>query len=317
MDLRTGRVIGQERLLPPGGDAKSTLRHVEPLGAGKYSLSWSDGAASLVEIVAQRANRKDAHAARYAVRSLASIPARPDAKPRPAVAASDATTGRGFIRRSDAGAITRAARLSDGTIAILRQVTTETPMGDEEVNTHQTVLREDIIAHIRTMTMDREGSTLYAGTDDGRLVRWQLDEKGEVAHREVVRAFADGRAITALALVLGDVSLAVGDAKGELTIWSPVNADGTRKLRLIHQLQPHAKRHPRDSALRPQQVDRSASSADGVVHLDHMTSERHLLRLRLWCRRLACRERRRDACTTSGFRAARRCPAGAGCLRRR
>ena len=43
------------------------------------------------------------------------------------------------------------------------------------------------------MTMDREGNTLYAGTDDGRLVRWQLDEKGDVANREVVRAFPDGR----------------------------------------------------------------------------------------------------------------------------
>ena len=105
------------------------------------------------------------------------------------------------------------------------------------------------------MTMDREGNTLYAGTDDGRLVRWQLDEKGEVAHREVVRAFADRRAITALALVLGDVSLAVGDAKGGLTTWFPVNADGTRKLRLIHQLQPHQSADPSDSALRPQQVD--------------------------------------------------------------
>ena len=145
---------------------------------------------------------------------------------------------------------------------------------------YQTVLREDIIAHIRAMTMDREGSTLYAGTDDGRLVRWQLDEKGEVAHREVVRAFADGRAITALALVLGDVSLAVGDAKGGLTTWSPVNADGTRKLRAIHQLQPH------QSAIReilPSGRNKSilSLSDDGVVHLDHMTSERHLLSIAL------------------------------------
>ena len=130
------------------------------------------------------------------------------------------------------------------------------------------------------MTMDREGNTLYAGTDDGRLVRWQLDEKGEVAHREVVRAFADGRAITALALVLGDVSLAVGDAKGGLTTWSPVNADGTRKLRLIHQLQPH--QSPIREIL-PSGRNKSILSLgdDGVVHLDHMTSERHLLSHRL------------------------------------
>ena len=126
------------------------------------------------------------------------------------------------------------------------------------------------------MTMDHEGNTLYAGTDDGRLIRWQLDEQGEVANREVVRAFTDGRAITALALVLGDVSLASGDAKGELTIWSPVNADGTRKLRAIHRLQPHR------SAIReilPSGRKKSILSLDedGIINLDHMTSERHLV----------------------------------------
>ena len=124
--------------------------------------------------------------------------------------------------------------------------------------------------------MDHEGNTLYAGTDDGRLIRWQLDEQGEVANREVVRAFTDGRAITALALVLGDVSLASGDAKGELTIWSPVNADGTRKLRAIHRLRPHR------SAIReilPSGRKKSILSLDedGIINLDHMTSERHLV----------------------------------------
>ena len=180
---------------------------------------------------------------------------------------------------SDAGAITRAARLSEGEIAVLRQVASDT-LGDEELVTHQNILREDIIPHIRAMTMDREGNTLYAGTDDGRLVRWKLDDKGEVEHREVVRAFADGRAVTALAMVLGDVSLTVGDAKGGLTIWSPVNADGTRKLRAIHQLQPHA------TAIReilPSGRTKSilSLSEDGVVCLDHMTSERRLLSLAL------------------------------------
>jgi phosphate transport system permease protein len=181
-----------------------------------------------------------------------------------------------FIRRSDAGTITRAARLSDGTIGILRQVTTETPLGDEEVNTYKSVIRDNTIPHIRAMTMDHVGGTLYAGTDDGRLVRWQLDEKGEVAQREVVRAFPDGRAITAVALVLGDVSLAVGDAKGELSIWSPVSADGTRKLQAIHRLMPH------ESAIEeilPSGRNKSIVSRDanGVVSMDNMTSERHLL----------------------------------------
>ena len=281
VDLLAGKLTGQARVLPPGGNTKTTLRQVEPLDAGKYSLSWSNGAASLVEIVAQPANRKDADAARYTVRSLADISTPLSAvKPRSAVAVDHTTIRCCFIRRSDAGAITRAALLANGTIALLRQAVTETPTGDEEVSTHESVLRENVIAHVRTMTMDREGNTLYAGTDNGRLLRWQLDEKGDVANREVVRAFSDGRAITTLALVLGDVSLAVGDAKGELTIWSPVNTDGTRKLQAVHRLQAHAS--PIREIL-PSGRNKSILSldADGIVHLDHTTSERHLLTIAL------------------------------------
>ncbi|MGA7702112.1 MAG: ABC transporter permease subunit [Thermoguttaceae bacterium] len=280
VDLRSGKLTGQDRVPPPGG-AKSTLRSVEPLGDGKYSLCWSDGAAALVEIAARRTSGKDAKTAPYAVRSLAQISTPlSDKKLRSAAAVGDATVRSCFIRRSNNGAITRAALLSNGTIALLRQATTETPMGDEEVSTHESVLRDEIVAHVCTMTMDREGNTLYAGTDNGRLLRWRLDEKGEAADREVVRAYSDGRAITALALVLGDVSLAVGDAKGELTVWSPINSDGTRKLQAIHQLMPHR------SAIReilPSGRNKSLLSldADGVVHLDHTTSERHLLTISL------------------------------------
>ena len=289
VDLRTGELTGQERVLPPGGDAKNSLRYVEPLGAGKCSLSWSDGAASLVEIVAQPPNRKDANAARYTVRSLAGIKGTEvdfanrgleKSGPLPKTTSVPVRSRQTLLRRSDTGAITRAALLSNGTIAIQRQIIVETATGDEETSTHESILREDLIAHVRTMTMDREGNMLYAGTDNGRLLRWQLDEKGDVANREVVRAFSDGRAITALALVLGDVSLAVGDAKGELTVWSPVNTDGTRKLQAIHRLQSH------DSPI--QEILTSSRNksilslgTDGVVHLDHMTSERHLLTVAL------------------------------------
>jgi phosphate transport system permease protein len=288
IDLRTGKLVGQERLPSPDRHATDTLEHVESLDNGKYALSWSNGAASLVEIVrspADKANRGP----RYAVRSLATIKgteevftssdSQPVSHP-PKTASVPAYSNQRFIRRSDAGAITRVTKRSDGTIAVLRKVATETTMGDEEVETHQNVLRGDIVSHIRAMAMDREGNTLYAGTDDGRLVRWQIDEKGENARREVVRAFSDGRAITALAPVLGDVSLAVGDAKGGLTIWSPVNADGTRKLQAIHQLQSH---QAPIREIYPSGRNKSilSLSEDGIAHLDHTTSERHLVSIAL------------------------------------
>ena len=163
-----------------------------------------------------------------------------------------------------------------GRFPFFRQTVTETPLGEEEVTTHENFLREDIIASIHAMTLDREGKSLYAGTKDGRLVRWQLDDEGKIAKREVTRAFSDGRSVTALALVLGDVSLAVGDAKGDLTIWSPVNADGARKLKNVHRLPSHT-----DPIQEILASDRNKSilsrSEDGTMHLDYMTSERHLL----------------------------------------
>ena len=104
VDPRSGRLAGQERLHPPGGDAKGTLRQVEPLGVGKYALSWSNGAASLVEIARLAAAGTAARGSRYAIRSLANIPATPsDTKPRPVAAPSvtvdDATISRGLVRR--------------------------------------------------------------------------------------------------------------------------------------------------------------------------------------------------------------------------
>jgi phosphate transport system permease protein len=270
VDLPTGRLVGRQRLDAPGKDAQGALDGVESLGSGKYALAWSSGAASLVEIVSQAGNSKtEARAAAYSVRSLANMPAAKHRENRPKIEQV-------LIRRSNAGALTRITRFSDATIAICRETTTETLTGDDEVAASQTEMRDDVLAHVRAMTMDHEGGTLYAGTDDGRLIRWQLDAKGEVAQREVVRAFPDRRAVTALALVLGDVSLAVGDAEGGLTTWSPVSADGSRKLKAIHRLRRH------QSPIReivPSRRDKSilSLSVDGVVHFDHMTSERPLL----------------------------------------
>ena len=101
--------------------------------------------------------------------------------------------------------------------------------------------------------MDREGSTLYAGTGDGRLVRWQLDEKARSTEREVVRAFADKRAITSLALLLGRRLAGRRRRRGRAD-------DLVCRQRRRHPqaaadppTQPTPGRSPRDPAFRPQQ----------------------------------------------------------------
>ena len=53
VDVRTGKLLGQERPTPPAGGGKRSLGQVDSLGGGRYSLLWSDGAMSLVEIAAR------------------------------------------------------------------------------------------------------------------------------------------------------------------------------------------------------------------------------------------------------------------------
>ncbi|MCE5302418.1 MAG: ABC transporter permease subunit [Planctomycetaceae bacterium] len=258
VDLPRGRQLERCRL--PGvdkNDPRRRLRQVEPLGHAVFAMLWSDGGMSLAELSGSD------------VRRLADVP-------------SDGTNKspivQSLLRRSDSGAMTRATRHADGRIVLTRRLDVETLSGDRQTETHQNVLLDDLTPRIAAMTMDREGNTLYAGTDNGRLIRWSLDETGKPLPRDVVRAFSDGRAITAITLALGDVSLVVGDRNGGLTVWAPVTTDGVQRLRQIHRLRGH------DSPIRQLvacQRHRAVASLDarGVVHLDNLTSQRSMISL--------------------------------------
>lgn len=263
IDVASGKPLGDKQAKPPTESPDASLIQVEPVGSNRFWLAWSDGAISLVEL----ASAADTSPSDYELNTLAVIPGDKAAPPKLISA-----------RRSESGTITRASLMPDGRIAVLRQAVSESLLGDVEVTTNETEINDKVIADVQRMTMDSQGETIYAGTSDGRIARWVLDEEGNVAQREVVRAFGDRRAITALAVVLGDVSLAVGDEQGGLTTWFTIRADETRKLRLIHDL------GQADGPVReivPSRRDKSLLSLheDGLVGLDHMTSERQLLRM--------------------------------------
>ena len=169
--------------------------------------------------------------------------------------------------------------LPDGSISVLREGVAENEMlGTEEKTTSRLTLKEELPGPITAMTMDRDGKVLYAGTQDGHLVRWKLTPEGKVGAREVLLAFPDGREITALAMVLGDVSLAVGDAEGDVTTWFEVRGEPAARLRRIHDLSHHE--GPVREIL-PSTAKKTLASFDagGSIHLDYPTSQRHLLTL--------------------------------------
>jgi phosphate transport system permease protein len=264
---------GSQNLAPAIG-AKQPLRivsceqHHPSLDSLWYSLLWSDGSVSLVELKAAggQSDEQGRTPTRFEAVQRAFTPA--DEAPLPASA---------VIRRSADGAVTRAALLPDNRISLVRQTVAAAGLfGGEQTSSNRVLLDGESRGRITAITMDREGTTLYAGTQSGGLIRWDLNDDGSVRSSEVVLAFNDQRAITSLCMVLGDVSLAVGDARGELTTWFPVRTGGQSKLRLIHRLRPQAAA-VEEILASSRNKSLASRAADGTLHLDYMTTERPML----------------------------------------
>jgi phosphate transport system permease protein len=110
----------------------------------------------------------------------------------------------------------------------------------------------------------------------GSVRRWQ-----KVDLIDTVEAFKDHRRITALATVLGDYSLAVGDEKGQVTTWMPVSKPGSgedKHLALIHPCRDYTAGQPLLAS--PRDKSLAVFDKQGTIKMVHMTSERLLLELK-------------------------------------
>lgn len=177
--------------------------------------------------------------------------------------------------------LTKVTLLADNRFSVSRQTTSRDLFDNETTETTAFLIEEELPGTITTFTLNRQGSALYAGTDNGSLLRWEVGDNAATRTDNVV-AVADNRAITALTLVFGDISVAVGGADGSLATWMPVASsggeDGNKKLRKIHTLTSQA---GPVQAIIPSRRTKSLVSLgqNGRVHFDHMTSENHLLAL--------------------------------------
>jgi phosphate transport system permease protein len=282
LDLAAQVVTGRETALAPAEDA-DRADQPEPGAAGtgrphvvsfeqhsgsRYSLLWSDASLSLVEVRA--ATEVDAvgdRRTRYSLHELAAVPALEGPAPT-----------RGIVRVAGAGSTTTVRLMPDGRVLAEREAVAENILGEKETTSQALAVDTTGLTTVTALTMDREGTKLYLGTATGQLARWVFDDEGETRTREIITAFRDHRAITALALVFGDVSLAVGDATGELSTWFPVRFDEKPRLTRIHTLAQH--RGAVRTILPAQRHKSLLSLAEGgTLHLDHMTSQRHLAAL--------------------------------------
>jgi phosphate transport system permease protein len=271
-ETQKGAALDLHQAAPPVGAAQS-LRAAEVSGLQLYGLLWADGSLTLEQVTFHptfdetNGNRRTIQ---HAVKRLAEFP--------PPTAG---TTVRSLARLADDGRRTRVDLLADGRLTVTQLISSENLLGEKTEQSHAEVLTIPDYGSVRALTLDDRGQTLYAGTERGYLLRWDLEEPGAAELLDEVQAFADRRAITALTLVFGDYSLAVGDAAGQVTTWFPVRSDDTsprKSLLQIHELSRHTSRV---AAVQPSPRDKSVLSLgeDGILHLDHMTSERQLVTL--------------------------------------
>jgi phosphate transport system permease protein len=198
-----------------------------------------------------------------------------------ALVASDSTGSNQSRDLGEAGSIS-VQLLPGNRFEVQRRLVAKNVLGIETTTEQSYRLSAELTSPISVFWLGRKGQSLYAGTENGWLARWDLADEGEGRLVETVEAFKDHRKITALATVLGDYSLAVGDEKGQVTTWMPVSKPGSgedKQLALIHTLpgftQPVSRllASPRDKSL-------AVFDRQGTIRLVHMTSERLLLELK-------------------------------------
>ncbi len=125
------------------------------------------------------------------------------------------------------------------------------------------------------------GDRAYVGGANGAVQYWDLRDRAAPQLIDTVNASGGRGAITALALLIGDQSLVVGDAAGQVSVWFPVR-DAARplgwRLQQVHVFTPHTAA-VRAIAVSPRDKRFLTADSAGQVWLRHSTTARTLLSL--------------------------------------
>ena len=268
MNLATGALLDRQTLKPPTSHTQR-LAAAENQGANTFLLHWDDGSLTVEKVKFAISYDGARHARRLAhsVERFQTLAPPPDGPPLRATA-----------RLAEDGKLTRVELLSGGKLAATQLTVTEDLLGEKTSETKHIALSDDLPSSVTALAVDQSGRVVYAGLASGELMRWRIEDPDKPELTD--RVHATNAAITALGFVLGDISLAVGDARGGLATWFVVNTGyGRGSLKKIHHLSAipaaitYIMRSPRNKSI-------LSLDAAGQAHLDHMTSERRLANLK-------------------------------------
>ncbi len=130
-----------------------------------------------------------------------------------------------------------AALLEGGVVRYLKIVEVEPPAGPKrrEVTERSWPIRTS--GHGTAVVVDAQLANLYVGTSAGEVARWDL-RRARPEPEEVVRV--GDAPVTALAILKGEQTLVVADARGAVSAWQLVKAGGKRRdLVRTREFEPH------------------------------------------------------------------------------
>ncbi|MBV8881573.1 MAG: ABC transporter permease subunit [Planctomycetaceae bacterium] len=153
-------------------------------------------------------------------------------------------------------------------------------MGEGKLQELRKTLPLEIDSEISALAVDLRGEDLYAGLRDGRLLRIDLrDPETPKPAVPILAASRPGTAITALAFLNGERTLALGDAAGAVSTWQMLRSEeGSYYLTRVHAFDPH---DAPIASFGPSLRDKGFLSADakGAIHLNHSTTAGTLVKV--------------------------------------
>jgi phosphate transport system permease protein len=143
-------------------------------------------------------------------------------------------------------------------------------------------LEVPIQGEITTLRLDGRGEDLFLGTSKGQVLHYDLRDRNNPTSVEAIAVTnRPGAAVTALAFLLGDRTIVVGDAAGGVSTWQmvPPPSGGEKRLTRIYEFQGHA---GPVVAINASKRDKGFATADpsGQVLIQYGTSGKTLLSFR-------------------------------------
>jgi len=260
-----GRLLRVERLALPEGAtrllAAEETGYVSPDSRRRYALTWDDGSTSLIEFVFQtRFDEDGTREVLFSTEALDTLTGPADA-PLPAL-----------VRRYDQENLVILRALAADRLQWERRIAREGFTGEVDLLRFSADLRTP--AAVTATALGSGGRIVYAGLATGNLETWDLSIPEQPKRLGSVRV-SEG-AVTAMCMLLGDVTLVTGDDRGRLRAWNLLPDQPARPVE-IHELPSH---DAPITALIPSRRGKRVAGLDrdGVLQLSQVTTERLLLR---------------------------------------